>query len=83
MAEADDKQERIRAFKPLSRLIEGTGNNPAKVDKKLFFVSFSTYPEHSVHGNPFTRFSITLLTGSIYPVANKLAKNEFLVELDL
>ena len=49
----------------------------------MFLASFSTYPEHSVHGNSFTPFSIMLLTGSTYPVANRLTKNEFLVELDL
>ena len=52
MAEAEDKQETTREFKPLSRLIGGTRNNLAKV-VKMFLVSFSTYPEHSVHGNPF------------------------------
>ena len=57
MAEAEDKQETIREFKPLSRLIEGTRKNLTKVAKKMFLVSFSTYPEHSVHGNPFTPFS--------------------------
>ena len=82
MAEAEDNQETIREFKPLWRRIEGTGNNLANVAKMLI-VSFSTYPEHSVHGNPFTPFSIMLLTGPTYPVADKLANNEFLVELDL
>ena len=45
MAEAEDKQETIREFKPLSRLIGGTQNNLAKF-AKMFLVSFSTYPEH-------------------------------------
>ena len=82
MAEAEDKQETIREFKPLSRLIGGKQNNLAKV-AKMFLVSFSTYPEHSVHGNSLTPFSIMLLTGPTYPVANRLVKNEFLAELDL
>ena len=34
MAEAEDKQETIREFKPLSRLIEGTRNNLARVAEK-------------------------------------------------
>ena len=40
----------------------------------MVLVSFSTDPEHSVHGNPSTPFSIMLLTGPTYPVANRLAK---------
>ena len=73
MTEAEDKQETIREFKPLSRLIGGTQNNLAKV-AKMFLVSFSTYPEHSVHGNPLTPLSI-MLAGPTYPVANRLANN--------
>ena len=83
MAEAEDKQETIREFNPLSRLIGGTRNNLAKIATKIFLVSFPTYPEPSVHGNPFNPFSIMLLTGPTYPVANRVAKKEFLVELDL
>ena len=37
MAEAEDKQETIRGFKSLSRLIGETRNNLAKV-AKMFFV---------------------------------------------
>ena len=40
---------------------------------KMFLVSFSTYPEHSVYGNPLTPLSI-MLAGPTYPVANRLAK---------
>ena len=84
MVEAEDKQETIRDFKPLSCVIGGTRNNSAKVAKsKMFLASFSTYPEHSVHGNPFTPSSIMLLTSPTYPVANRLRENEFIVELDL
>ena len=71
-----------RGHRLLSRLIGGTRNNLAKVAKQMFRVSFSTYPEHSVHGNSFTPFSTMLLTGSTYPVANRLAKIEFPVELN-
>ena len=64
MAEAWGKQEAIREFKPLSRLVGGTWNHLAKVaEKHLFLVSFSTYPEHAVHGNPFPPFSLMLLNG--------------------
>ena len=55
MAEADDKQETTREFRPQSRLIVGTQNNLAYV-AKMFLVSYSTYPEQLVHGNPFTPF---------------------------
>ena len=57
---------------PLSRLIGGTQDNRAKV-AKMFLVSFSTYPEHSVHRNPFTPLSIMLLTGPTFPVADRFA----------
>ena len=40
MAEAEDKQETIREFKPLSRLIEGTRNNLAKVAKNVPCIIF-------------------------------------------
>ena len=73
MAEAENKQETNREFKPLSRLIGGTRNNLAKV-VKMFLVSFSTYHEHSMHENPFTPFSMMLLTGPTCPIANRLAK---------
>ena len=76
MTEAEDKQETIGEFKPLSRLIGGTRNNLAKV-VKMFLLSFSSYPEHSVHGNSYTPFSIMLLTDPTYPVANRLAKMNF------
>ena len=40
MAEAEGKQETIREFKPLSRLIGGTRNNLAKVAKKCSLYQF-------------------------------------------
>ena len=43
----------------------------------MFLVSFSTYPEHSMHGNSYTPFSIMLLTDPTYAVANRLAKMNF------
>ena len=40
MAEAEDKQETIREFKPQSRLTGGTHNNLAKVAKNVPCVIF-------------------------------------------
>ena len=41
MTEAEDKQETIREFKPLSRLIGGTQNNLAKVAKNVPCIIFN------------------------------------------
>ena len=41
MTEAEDKQETIREFKPLSRLIGGTQNNLAKVAKNTPCIIFN------------------------------------------
>ena len=82
MAEVEDKQETIREFKPLSCLIGGTRNNLAKVAKNVPCIIFDLSLTFCAW-NPFTPFSIMLLTGPTYPVANRLAKNEFFVELVL
>ena len=67
------KKETIREFKPLSRLIGGTRNNLAKVAKNvpciIFDLSWTFSARKSVRP-----FSIILLTGPTYPVANRLAK---------
>ena len=76
MAEAEDEQETIREFKPLSRLIGGTQNNLAKVAIKCSLYHFlpilniqcteiRSPPIHNVVNSP------------IYPVANRLAKINF------
>ena len=83
MAKAEDKQDTIREFKPLSRLIGETRNNLAKVATKCSLCHFRPILNIQCMEIRPPPLSIMLLTGPTYPVANRLEKNEFLVELDL
>ena len=73
MTEAEDKQETIREFKPLSRLIGGTQNNLAKVAKNVPCIIFNLSWTFSARKS-LTPLSI-MLAGPTYPVANRLANN--------
>ena len=70
MAKAEDKQDTIREYFRVQTSVVPNWRNAKQSSQgryKMFVVSFLTYPEYSVHGNPFNPFSIMLLTGPHIP----------------